>query len=325
MSQPREVEALTAALLADLTAVHEQILTALDALAADWYDLNVTARIGRLTELDRQISVLIDYADAIAAGHVVGAVQAAYEIGAWSTALSALSVATFGGIDVDAVTALAQDTYADLLTATKGMRDDAKHLIRELARDQVRTKLLTGQTAIQAGRDLARSLRDRGVTAVIYSDGRQVSLPTYAEMLLRTKTAQAYQEGGLNQGERLGIEWWEILDGPGCGWTAHDDPQIADGMIVPTETARAYPIAHPNCRRSSTPRPDIRSARDAAGATRTSPTDQAQVWAQAVKAQATAGRATALSTTPTRTAAVATIPNTAAGRRFAQTLKRHTA
>lgn len=241
------IEDLARALLADLAAVHARILDEITDLATRWYGYQPPLRLHRLRQIEQEIRTIADEADTIAARQVMQTIHTAYGVGAWSTALTLQVGAEFTGVDVDAVTNLAQDTMQDLLHATRGMREDVKGIIRDLARDEVRAKLYTGQTAVQAGRDLATALRERGITAVVYSDGRRVSLPVYAEMVVRTKTAEAYQEGGLNQGERLGVDWWEILDGPDCGWTSHDDPQKATGMIVSLTDARAYPIAHPNC------------------------------------------------------------------------------
>ena len=112
-----------------------------------------------------------------------------------------------------------------------------------------------------------------------------------------------------------------------CGWTSHDDPQQANGRIVPLEVARQYPLSHPNCRRSSTPRPDITSADQAEHADRLAPETTPVVWDAAVKQYKAS--TVALSATPARrstaTSMPATIPNTAAGRRFAATLAKHTA
>lgn len=327
MTQPAAIEALTASLLADLRAIHDELTAAIVALGQDWADLHAQARRRRLDALLAQVDAMMGQADSLAARHVLTATRTAYEVGAWSTALTAGVGVAFTQIDTDAITALAQDTMTDLLTATRGVREDVKDLVRELARGQVRSKLYTGQPATAAGRELARALADRGLAAVTYVDGRRVSLPVYADMVVRTKTAVAYQEGGFNQGERLGIDWWEVMDGPGCGWTSHEDPRVADGLIVSLEDARRHPTSHPNCRRATSPRPDIASARAAQSADPTRPTDTA-VWEQAVAAQARATGTTGVSPSPRRTTTgvsttAGTLPNTAAARRFAATLNRH--
>jgi hypothetical protein len=328
VTQPPQIEALTAQLLTDLTAAHQRILTLLDDLAQAWPGLSVTARRARLTALDAQVRTLMANADALAARHVMTATAAVYQMGATVTALTVGAGVGFTAVDTSAVTALAADMMSDLLTATKGVRLDVKALIRDLTRQHVRDKIITGQTAMQAAADLTRELQARGITAITYVNGARMPLPAYAEMVVRTKSATTYQEGGLNQGARLGIEWWEVMDGPGCGWLSHTDPDLANGKIVNLADAREHPLSHPHCRRVTTPRPDIQSAEDAAGASPVGPKATEAVWDAAarqyvgypVTASTTAARTTAAVSTST-----GTLPNTAAGRRHAATLARHSA
>lgn len=81
-------------------------------------------------------------------------------------------------------------------------------------------------------------------------------------MLVRTKTAEAYNLGSLEAQESLGIDFWEVFDGAGCGWRFHKDKQ-ALGKIVTKEDAAKHPIAHPQCRRAFGARPDIKNAGEA--------------------------------------------------------------
>lgn len=295
------IEELTAALLADYQVMHERILAELETLALQLPTLARKARIRRLQALDRDITALTRQADAQAARTVTTTINAVYEIGAYTTATLLAAPPAFTGIDIDAVTHLAQDLYTDLLTATRGVRADTKTLIRELTRHQVMGKLYTGQTAIQAGRDLATELTNRGITAVVYADGRRVPIATYAQMVIRTKTAEAYQEGTLNQGSRLGVDWWEIIDGPGCGLTAHDAGPDANGMIIPLDIARQWPIAHPNCRRATIPRVDITTPSQAAHAAPQGPDAMTRAWETAAATRARTQRQAAVSATPART------------------------
>ena len=328
MTQPDAVEELTRALRGDIDAVQAQVAAEIAAVATTLYTQPVAVRVARLRALERTLLALADEVDAVAARYVTAAVQTAYEIGAWATAVTAGTSAAFAPLDVDAITHIAGDTMDSLLHATKGMREDIKVLIRETVRDRVRAKVFTGQTAVQAGRDLAVELAERGVTAVTYSNGARVSVAQYAQMVVRTKTAEAYQEGGMNQGERLDIEWWEVMDGPGCGWASHDDPTKADGMIVPLATAREHPTSHPNCRRSTSPRPDITSAREARDASPTPSGDAARDREVAVAQQARAQRLVAVSAgTPARASAAldlqaGTVPPAAAALRHAAMLRR---
>ena len=247
MSQPGEIEDLTRALRRDLERAWALIVAEQTAIAAAWPTIPAAVREHRLALFQVQVLTLMDEVDAQAAATITRAMTTAYETGAWVTAISGLAEPTFTAISSAAITGLAQTTMDDLLTATSGVRETTKALIRELARDQVINVLYTGVTPADAARDLRRLLETHQIHAVTYADGKRVGLAQYSEMILRTKTAEAYQAGGLDQGEALGWGWWEIMDGVGCGWSNHEDAQKANGMIVDLETARAHPLSHPNC------------------------------------------------------------------------------
>lgn len=151
---------------------------------------------------------------------------------------------------------LANGLHVDLLQATSNVRQSTKELVRQVAGDQQLKLALTGQqTAVSAGREMARILKTSGVTALVYKDGSRHGLAEYAQMAIRTTSAQAYNLGSLNA--HLDVTMWEVFDGPNCGWTRHDDPLHANGLIVHRSVAEAHPISHPNCRRSFGPRPDL--------------------------------------------------------------------
>jgi len=288
MTQPPSIEDLTVALRTDIDAVWQRILREQIDLEQTWLDLTPPQRLRRLRALQANVRTLADSADEIAARHITGAMRDAYETGAWATATVAATSAVFDAVDLDAVTRLAQDTMNDLLHATRGVRDSTKSMVRMMTRDWVRTKLYTGLTAEQAGVRLAADLTDHGITSLIYANGNRVGLSTYTDMVTRTRTAEAYQAGGFNQGERLGIEWWEVFDGDSCGWEFHDDTQTANGMIVTLDDAQAYPISHPNCQRSTSPRPDIHNAAEARHAEQTTTAQQRTDQAAAETARAAA-------------------------------------
>lgn len=317
MTQPDAIEALSAELRKDIAAVWAAMVASQTALANDWYLLIPAVRVSRLAEFERVLRDLADQADAIAARHVTAIMKGAYEVGAFTAATTAEAssgarvVAAFGGIDVNAITVLAQDTYQDLLQATQYVRESTKDTVRMMARDQVRAKLYEGKTAIQSGKDLATQLLDEGITSVTYKNGRRVGLDVYSEMVARTKSAIAYQEGMFNQAAALGVKYMELMDGPGCGLSSHDDPVKANGLILPLEEARQYPISHPNCRRSSSCRADLETAEDVAAASPTEPmgqtaaqkkaaADYADAQARAPKRTARASKATAKTTSMTR-------------------------
>lgn len=56
----------------------------------------------------------------------------------------------------------------------------------------------------------------------------------------------AWRESGV-------VDEVEILDGDGCGWTSHDDGDLANGSIRSMDEAIETPMAHPHCVRVPVP------------------------------------------------------------------------
>jgi hypothetical protein len=156
-----------------------------------------------------------------------------------------------------AVQQLATDTFNDLLVATRYVREDVKRLVREAGKFLSEQTLTTGRTAQQSGRGLATFLRERGLAAITYRNGARHGLADYADTAIRSKTAVAYNTGTINTSVERGITTFQILDGPGCGLSAHAIGPEANGMIVDADTAMAFPIAHPRCQRALAPMPGI--------------------------------------------------------------------
>lgn len=265
---PEYLTQLANALTNDYRAVQQQVLNEILDLTTKWADLTPPRRLHDLKILEAEIRDILTALDSRTATTVQPLIQAYYEGGATVTALLVNTVPTFSSTDGETVAYLAQDLYADLLKATNGVREDVKMVIRDLTRNHVRNKIYTGKTSVQAAKDLTADLTARGITAVTYKNGTRMPLAAYAEMVVRTKTAETYQEAGLSQGDKLEIIYYEIFDGPGCGLSSHGDPLKADGLIVDAETAKKHVLSHPQCRRSTSPRPDIITSEDALRAKR---------------------------------------------------------
>jgi hypothetical protein len=288
------VEALSAQLRADLAGVDRRIQEARDAVLAGWPSARQGARGRLLDRLEARVSALAASAADLARAQIVEVMTGAWLLGAQGVALTIGRSAVFDGTDTDAVASLAADAYGDVLAATRHIREDVKALVRVMARDRVADALVTGQGTAPAARQLAQDMAGRGITAITYVDGSRHGLTDYTDMLLRTKTAEAHQLGGFHQARVVGIEWMELLDGPGCGVTSHQDPRKANGLIVTVEEAARYPLAHPRCRRVATGRPDIQTPEDAASARPVGPQFSAEDIAR--------GHAD-----PSRTVAIATV------------------
>lgn len=160
----------------------------------------------------------------------------------------------------DAVGLLAQDTFDSLLKPTAYEPEAIKATVRELARAATAETLLGASTPDTAARDLRDRLAQQGIFGVTYADGKFMPGSSYADMVIRTRSAIAYNAGGINQARADGVEQLEISDGPECGLAFHDDDQLADGLIVDPDVAAQFPISHPNCVRDFLPRPDLSTA-----------------------------------------------------------------
>lgn len=215
----------------------------------------------RLTELLRAIEDRMLALDARAREWVTTELVRPYALGAAAGAveLAESAAAVWTLLPQEAISRIATDTLDDLLKATRHVRRTTKTLIRAIAKDQILAKLTQGRTAVDAGRRMAKLVEERGIHAIRYADGSRHGLKEYAEMLVRTKTGEAYNLGTLEAQEALGVEFWECFDGADCGLTKHSDSRKALGMIVDKDTALKYPLSHPNCRRSWGARPDVQT------------------------------------------------------------------
>lgn len=234
----------------------QEILDLQEQIAADPAKWRHRRRLAELQQAVEDKMLLLDartrewVSSELVRPYALGAAAGAVELGQ-----SAAAVWTM--LPEEAISRVATETLSDLLKSTRYIRRTTKQLVRAIAKDEILAKLVRGDTAVQAGRRVAQLLEQKGIHAIRYADGSRHGLKEYAEMLVRTKTATAYNLGSLEAQEALGIEFWECFDGSGCGWARHSDPTPALGKVVSKDEALAHPIAHPNCRRSYGARPDV--------------------------------------------------------------------
>jgi hypothetical protein len=103
------------------------------------------------------------------------------------------------GIHQEAVMVLAQNLYDDLHEAHLFVGRKVRDLFRDSALNTVTTKVSTGQTIKEAKKNLIQNLLDQGVTAFQDSRGRLWRLDSYAQMVVRSTTAEATNWGTMNQ------------------------------------------------------------------------------------------------------------------------------
>jgi hypothetical protein len=110
---------------------------------------------------------------------------------------------------------------------------------RAILRDRVIVAVERGYSIEQlvAGVDDLAGLRD-----LFGSRARTIAL---------TETANAYNAATLTGYRETGlVDRVTVFDGPDCGWTSHDDPDLAAGSTRTLEQALARLVSHPHCQRA---------------------------------------------------------------------------
>lgn len=121
------------------------------------------------------------------------------------------------------------------------------NVTRNAVREQLRLGTERGYNLFQLA---------NGVPGDGFPGMRQIVRETYrnrALAIVRTELAFMTQEAAADRYEAAGITHVRIADGPGCGWKTHNDADKANDSIRTIAQVRAFPIAHPNCRRVSIP------------------------------------------------------------------------
>lgn len=151
-----------------------------------------------------------------------------------------------GGLGRDYLALMTEDLTQDLARLTAYLSDDAKAALREAARLRVESAVLRGE-ALRSSEELARDLEERGVRFTDRS-GRRWSAEGYAEMVVRTKSAEVLNAGTLHAAARAGSRYVRVSDG---GPSDTDEPcRRADGQVWSLAYAARNKLEHPNCRRS---------------------------------------------------------------------------
>ncbi|MDX2849323.1 hypothetical protein PV342_12810 [Streptomyces sp. PA03-3a] len=183
-----------------------------------------------------------------------------YEEGARAAARAVGGHFSWTLIHREALQSLASDSYVDFLRRSQEeqrMAGAFYRAVRDAARREVPLLAAGHTTALQAAKALAdRLAAEHQLTTVIYRNGARMPVQAWAEAATLAKSAVAYNAGTLNRAREGGVQWMQVFDGAGCGWTSHKDPDKATGTLRTVEEAAAWPISHPRCTRAFGPRPD---------------------------------------------------------------------
>jgi hypothetical protein len=247
MPQPLSVSGAPNALIAAYQKAWDRILAEQRALLMDPLAFR---RRRRLQELQVAIEDALAGLDTKTRAWVDGELPKVQQVGLATGAVQAtgLTNVPLPAIhDRRAAQIAAERLYDDLLSATDGVRESTKQLIREVAKDQTFNSIAAGDTAQQAGRAMEDILARKGVYSVKYADGSVHGLDSYSAMTLRTSTGLAYNQATIDGALGYGVEWFEVLDGPSCQWVTHSSGGLALGKIVTADEAARHPLSHPNC------------------------------------------------------------------------------
>lgn len=115
---------------------------------------------------------------------------------------------------------------------------------RELIRSYVEISIERGYSVDQ----LVTGVDDDGFLGLgaIFAERAQTIALTETATAYNLSSNAAYRESGL-------VETVLVFDGDECGWTEHDDPDLADGSTRTLDDADEYPTSHPNCQRAFGP------------------------------------------------------------------------
>lgn len=255
MPQPVANDELADLLISVYEEAQERLERALEAVVGDPVEFR---RRRRLRELLAAHRAEMDRISAATRSWWAEAVPAIYAAGAadFATVLGTAGVRPVGfawPTHSAAVEQFATRTWADVAARLREIDTNTRRVIRGLARGSTRAVLLESLTATDGGRQMAREAAKRGLWSVRYANGARHTMRDYADSVIRTTTATAYNEGAIVQARVEEIELVQYADGAGCGVNSHDDPVKANGLIVPVD--EVVPLSHPRCRRALLPVP----------------------------------------------------------------------
>lgn len=130
--------------------------------------------------------------------------------------------------------------------ATKAIRDRLATQVslitdatREIIRDRVEAAVAGGLSIEQLVEGTSELM---GLADLMGSRAQTIAL-TETATAYNSAAVAAYRDSGL-------IDEVLVFDGSECGWTEHDDPDLADGSTRTLDEADEFPVSHPNCQRA---------------------------------------------------------------------------
>ena len=167
------------------------------------------------------------------------------------------------GLQREATRTLFEDTYKDLLMATRNTDVRLKRVIREITSEVIQQQSLLGQGNINMAKALeARLTEDAiykrltkdGLIGIVDRGGKRWNISTYSKMVVNTKVTQAHLETTKRLGAQMGLDLALV--------STHDAIDACnnwEGVVVSVNgLTDGYPklddaiatneLFHPNCR-----------------------------------------------------------------------------
>ncbi|MBC9785098.1 minor capsid protein [Heliobacterium chlorum] len=201
-----------------------------------------------------------------------GQAAALLSMGEATSLAEAASRSSFSMLARQTVEALMNDTYSDLLLATKNTERKVKQLVRSMVGDTMRSRAIEQQGRRTLTNEIARKLAAKGVSRRLHDEawvgivdaaGRRWKLSTYADMVVRTKLTQAHVEGVRTETLERGVDL-AVVSSHG----ATDACRVFEGMVISINgMTTGFPtyqqlrdsgnIFHPNCKHHISPIRDL--------------------------------------------------------------------
>jgi SPP1 gp7 family putative phage head morphogenesis protein len=166
--------------------------------------------------------------------------------------IGALTPEFGGGIHREALEILADNLAAGLNGAAETVGRQIDDFLRRAGLNAAAQSILLGASAREGAEALATGLRSAGITAFIDAGGREWKLANYAQMVIRTNTADAIVRGNVNVAVENGYNIVEVLVIEDerlceiCGPYDGNVYSLTEGSEY--ETLTELPPFHPNCR-----------------------------------------------------------------------------
>lgn len=161
-----------------------------------------------------------------------------------------------------AIRSLYSDTYGDILLATQNTSNALKKVVRDTVRDTLQYNVFKDRGYEYQAEDLykrltkeglSKRITEEGFVGIIDRAGRRWDLETYTNMVVKTKTNQAFRQGAVEFGTSSGLDL-AVISSHG----AKDACRGWEGVVVSLSgRTEGYPalqdviatneIFHPNC------------------------------------------------------------------------------